>query len=573
MIGRTISHYTILEKLGQGGMGVVYKAKDVKLKRHVALKFLPPHLSRDSQAVQRFIQEAQTASALDHQNICTIHEISETDEGQLFIVMTLYQGETLKQKLQRGDIPVEQALDIAQQLCLGLQQAHTKGIIHRDIKPANIMITNDGVVKILDFGLAKLAGADITKTGSTLGTINYMSPEQTVGRVVDERTDIWSVGVVLYEMLTSVLPFKGDFEQAVIYSILNEEPEPLDRYLPDLPELHSITHHCLEKKSSDRYRHIKELYKNLSEFKVQRNHRRYGKTKPLYLKKRTRTQKLLWAVMIVLVASFTFFLFEKFFEKSDKSADERISIAILYFENDTGTPTLNHWRKALADLLITDLSQSRYFKVLSGDRLYHILQKHHLLEVQQYSSELLQLIAHEAHVDHVLVGHYSKAGDTIRINTSLHWMISGHVRVSSVEGEGEGEMFKLIDQLSMNIKSSFQLSKTALAEDPDENIGTITTSSPEALRSYSQGQRFYRMGDQEQCIAWMRKALDIDPDFAMAHWAMAQSYAEQGFYAHGYHKKRIEHIQLALDKSHRLSEREKLLIQAEFYAATDHTSD
>ena len=571
MIGQDISHYHILDKLGQGGMGVVYKAEDIKLNRYVALKFLPPHLSRDSQAVQRFIQEAQTASALDHQNICTIHEISETGEGQLFIVMAFYEGETLKQKLQRGALPVAQAVDIARQLCLGLQQAHTKGIIHRDIKPANIMITKDDVVKILDFGLAKLSGADITKRGSTLGTINYMSPEQTVGNPVDARTDMWSVGVVLYEMLTGVLPFKGDFEQAVIYSILNEQPESLGLYLPDSLELENITKHCLEKKSADRYQHIKELHKDLCGIDTRRNRGQRNRARPLSFKKRAMTHKLLWVMMIALITSFAFFVFEQFAKKPIESADERISIAILYFENDTGDTTLEHWRKALADLLITDLSQSRYFHVLSGDRLYHILQKHHLLEVQQYSSELLQLIAREARVNHVLVGHYSKAGDNIRINTSLHRMSSGNVHVSSVEGEGEHHMFDMIDRLSADIKSSFHLSESALAEDMDENIGKITTSSPEAFRCYSQGQRFYRLGDQEQCIVWMQKALDIDPDFAMAHWAMAQSYAEQGFYVHGYHQKRLEHIQHALDKSQRLSERERLLIQAEFYAATDKT--
>lgn len=574
MIGQRISHYQILEKLGPGGMGVVYKAEDVKLLRHVALKFLPQHVSRDSQAVQRFIREAQTASALDHQNICTIHEISETDEGQLFIVMTFYEGETLKQMMRHGALKVEQAVAIAQQLCLGLQQAHAKGVIHRDIKPANIMITNDGVVKILDFGLAKLVDVNITKTGSTLGTIAYMSPEQTMGREVDERTDIWSVGVVLYEMLTGLLPFKGDFEQAVIYSILNEEPEPLGLYLPDMPDLEKMTKHCLEKQSLHRYQHIKELHKDLSRFEACQNRSSLRiKSRPLSFKRRAVAPKVLWSIIILLVVSVAFLLFEKFRQKPvDVTGDDkRISIAILYFENETGVATLDHWRKALADLLITDLSQSRYFQVLSGDRLYHILDKHHLLDVQQYSSELLKLIAQDARVDHVLVGQYTKAGDNIRINTALHCTSSGNAQASSVEGVGESQMFRMIDHLSTKLKSSFHLSESALAEDMDENIGKITTSSAEAFRCYSQGQKFYLKGDQEQCIAWMQKALKIDPDFAMAHWAMAQSYAEQGFYAHGYHEKRLEHIQHALDKSNRLSEREKLHIQAEFYAATDKT--
>jgi serine/threonine protein kinase len=228
MIGQTISHYKILEKLGGGGMGVVYKAEDTKLKRTIALKFLPPVFSFDQEAKKRFINEAQTASSLQQHNICTIHDIDETKDGQIFICMDCYEGETLKKKIERGQIKTDEAIDIILQVAAGLQKAHEKGIIHRDIKPANIFITNEGVVKILDFGLAKLTGQSMmTKMGETVGTIAYMSPEQTRGELVDQRTDIWSLGVVLYEMMTGQLPFKGDYDSAMIYSILNEEPKHL----------------------------------------------------------------------------------------------------------------------------------------------------------------------------------------------------------------------------------------------------------------------------------------------------------------------------------------------------------
>ncbi len=227
MIGKTVSHYKILEKLGEGGMGDVYKAEDTKLDRIVALKFLPVELTRDKDMKTRFIHEAKAASALDHNNICVIHEIDETKEGQIFICMGYYEGETVEEKAKQGPLEIYETLDITIQIAQGLDKAHKKKIIHRDIKSANIIITKDGTAKILDFGLAKLAGQTrVTKDGSTLGTAAYMSPEQTLGKEVDHRTDIWSLGVVLYEMLTGLTPFKGDYEQAVVYSIMNEEQKP-----------------------------------------------------------------------------------------------------------------------------------------------------------------------------------------------------------------------------------------------------------------------------------------------------------------------------------------------------------
>jgi serine/threonine protein kinase len=261
MIGKTISHYKILEKLGGGGMGVVYKAEDTKLKRTVALKFLPLDLIRDDEAKARFIQEAQAASALEHNNICAIHEVDETDDGQLFIVMACYDGDTLKKKIEKGPQTIEDAIDITLQVARGLSKAHDKGIVHRDIKPANVMITDDGVVKILDFGLAKLTGQTrITKTATTMGTIAYMSPEQSRGETVDQRADIWSLGVMLYQMITGQLPFKGEFEQAVVYSILNDDPEPISKLRADVPaEIQGIIQKSLQKDVAKRHQNTEEI--------------------------------------------------------------------------------------------------------------------------------------------------------------------------------------------------------------------------------------------------------------------------------------------------------------------------
>ena len=216
--------YQIVSQLGQGGMGVVYQAHDPRLDRHVAIKLLPPDMTRDETAKQRFLQEAKAASALDHSNICTIHEINETDDGQLYLVMAHYEGETLKERIARGPLELDDAIDIATQVGQGLTEAHGAGIVHRDIKPANLLVTKTGVVKILDFGLAKLAGAEgMTQTGTTLGTVAYMSPEQLRGEDVDQRTDIWSLGVVLFEMVAGQRPFKGERLEAVSVNILQSQ--------------------------------------------------------------------------------------------------------------------------------------------------------------------------------------------------------------------------------------------------------------------------------------------------------------------------------------------------------------
>jgi predicted Ser/Thr protein kinase len=267
MIGKTISHYRVLEKLGQGGMGVVYKAEDTKLRRTVAVKFLSREVLQSEGAKARFVYEAQAAAALDHPNICTVHEIDES-EGQTFIVMAYVEGQSLKEKIASGPVRLNEAVEIAIQLAEGLQQAHEKGIVHRDVKPSNVMMSPSGRVKIMDFGLARSSErTEITKAGTTMGTIAYMSPEQARGDKVDHRTDIWSLGVVLYEMISGQLPFGGEHEHAVMYSILNKEPEPL-RDVQDgvSPELERIVMRALVKDLESRYSDIVELLDDLAEY-------------------------------------------------------------------------------------------------------------------------------------------------------------------------------------------------------------------------------------------------------------------------------------------------------------------
>ena len=264
MIGKTISHYHIIEKLGEGSMGVVYKAEDTKLRRIVALKFPPVGKLESDEQKARFVREAQAAAVLNHPNICTVHEINEAD-GYTLIAMELVKGERVRDKAQTRPLPLDEALDIAVQAALGLQAAHEKGVVHRDIKSANVMVTPKGQVKILDFGLAQVReGTQLTKSGTALGTPAYMSPEQAQAQPVDRRTDIWSLGVVIYEMLAGQLPFKGELEASVVYSVVNEEHEPPTALRSGLPvALDHIIDKALAKHPEERYQHVEEVLVDL----------------------------------------------------------------------------------------------------------------------------------------------------------------------------------------------------------------------------------------------------------------------------------------------------------------------
>ena len=331
MVGKTISHYKITEKLGSGGMGIVYKAQDLKLDRFVALKFLPPHLTTSEDEKQRFIHEAKAASALDHNNICAIHEIDETEDGQLFISMAYYEGETLDKQIKEKPLPIEDAIDIAIQIAQGLTKAHEKEIVHRDIKPANIMLTADAVVKILDFGLAKLSTqTKLTKESTTLGTVSYMSPEQAKGEDVDYRTDIWSLGVIIYEMLSGQLPFKGEYESAVIYSILNDTQESVTGLRTGVPmELERIINKCLNKNPSDRYQHVDDLIVDL-----RRSALKTSQTKPEIstTKKKSRLFISSLVVSILVCIVILYFVFLKTAEEVS-SFPERKMLVVLPFKN------------------------------------------------------------------------------------------------------------------------------------------------------------------------------------------------------------------------------------------------
>jgi serine/threonine protein kinase/tetratricopeptide (TPR) repeat protein len=394
LIGQTVAQYTILAKLGGGGMGVVYQARDAKLGRLVALKFLPPQWSHDETAKQRFIREAQAASASDHPHICTVHDIESTDDGQLFIVMAYYDGQTLKQRLESAPLGVDEALQIATELTDGLAKAHARGIVHRDVKPGNLMITEDGV-KILDFGLAKFADAlQLTIAGSTLGTVAYMSPEQARGEEADARSDLWGVGVVLYEMLTGETPFKGIYPEAISYAIRNDPTPPLKAQERGIPErVEQLVLKALQKHPADRFQTARGLARELR--LVQ------GLTVPIDLRTETvpvqtlaarSTSTRAWrsnALMAGVVAAAAVIIGALWLLKPAPS----IPIVVAPLLNQTGYPELDPFRLALTHTLTTELGDVRGVRVVPYGRLLDILRRFEAGGADLSSREAMQAIA------------------------------------------------------------------------------------------------------------------------------------------------------------------------------------
>ena len=415
MIGQTISHYRILSKLGEGGMGVVYKAHDTKLGREVALKFLPGGLTGDPRARERFIYEAKAASGIDHPNICTIYEIDETDDHRIFIAMACYEGETLKQRIARGPLETGEILDVAIQIARGLARAHEAGIIHRDIKPANIIITTRGEVKIVDFGLSKLLGlAKLTRTGMTVGTAAYMSPEQARGEEIDQRTDIWSLGVVLYEMLTGLCPFRSEYEQALIYSILNEEPAPLGSLRPDIPEeMDQLVQKAMAKVPVERFRYAGELLAELS-----------------FLAKRREAE-------------------------SDRlligAAKALPSIAVLAFTNLSADKENEYFSDGLAEDIIDALTQVPGLRVMARTSAFAFRGKE--ADVREIGARL--------NVEHILEGSVRRSGSRLRVTAQLVKASDGYHVWSQRFDREMTDVFAIQDEISQAIVEKLRLRLSA----------------------------------------------------------------------------------------------------------------
>jgi serine/threonine protein kinase/Flp pilus assembly protein TadD len=567
MIGKTISHYKITEKLGQGGMGEVYLADDLKLDRKVAIKFLPEHFSKDKDIVERFEREAKATAALNHPNIITIYDVIESD-SQICIIMEYVDGDSLRTKIDKGVSDLDEVLGITKQICEGLSEAHNADIVHRDIKPENILIDSRGRVKILDFGLAKLKGVSkLTKETSTMGTIHYMSPEQIQGKDVNHRSDIWSLGVVLHELLTGEAPFKGDYESAVHYAILNENPESIQTFRADVSsELLHVLNRSLEKNPDDRYQSVNEILIDLKRIKRDSDQvsgidipvRKSRTFEKISLKKLGIFSGTIIALVIAVLWLFDRFTPEKPLQST--IVDER-SVAVMYFDNVTGDESLDYWREALSNLMIADLSQSRYLKILSDDRLFEILSKLDQLDAVGYSTSVLREVAIQARVNYIVTGKFIKAGEMFRINMTLHNLNSpGEDRTYTFKGTGIESMYTMVDSSSKRLKTYLNLSAQQVASDFDKSVADITTKSPEAYVFYNKGREYKAKRDYERAISNLEEAIKIDTTFAMAYKTLADIYYEKNinFLSEKYTRKVMEF-------KNRLPDRERHLIQGDFY--------
>jgi tetratricopeptide (TPR) repeat protein/predicted Ser/Thr protein kinase len=525
--GSQISHYRIIEKIGEGGMGVVYKAEDIKLDRTVALKFLPPHLLCDAEARARFEHEAKAASALNHPSIATIHEIDEV-EGQCFIAMEYLEGGSLKAQLEKR-LSLTEILTLAIQIGEGLNAAHESGVTHRDIKPDNIILTRRGTAKIMDFGLAKLRGVTrLTRTGTTLGTLRYMSPEQIQGKELDQRSDIFSFGVVLYEMVTGNLPFKGEYEEAVLYSVLNETPDPLARYRADVPEgMQRIADRALTKDPEERYQHADDM---VAELRHEKRLLETGAVKTTQAgaarpaPKRSLLRILVPAVIVALVL-ILIFVFEPFRIEMgpDKQAlAQENSLAIMYFENIPDPADTAKIAQMATALLITDLSESEYVYVISRQRLYDILRLLGREGEKSIDESVAAEVAEKAGARWILTGSILKTEPNIVLTSDISETSTGRIIGAQQATGKEGEdVFAVVDRLSTAVKADLALPDPARSES-DRPVAEVTTRSQEAYRHYLEGVDYHRKLYEQEAIASFEKAIRLDSTFAMAYYGMAR---------------------------------------------------
>jgi non-specific serine/threonine protein kinase len=562
MIGTKILHYQIDERLGEGGMGVVYRATDTKLGRHVALKFLPAFVSERKEEKERFLREARTASLLDHPNIATIYEVNESD-GKLFYAMSLVEGVTLKDLRRQGPVTNKQIIQIATQIADGLAHAHDRDIVHRDIKPQNIMVTTEGRAMILDFGLARRGTQEsLSGTTSTAGTAAYISPEQAQGQPATAASDLFSLGVVLYELVAGEAPFKGDHPAAVVYSIVHEDPPPVLQVAPETPPaLAAIIESLLAKDPAKRPASAAELAESLRRVARELEFSSFsGSVRTLRRESRMGWRSLAFAAVVVLALGvWAASLLED--TPGDVEASVQYDLAVMYFNDLSSATTEQRTGEMITELIITDLSRSPYLRVLSSQRLYDILKQLDREGQTRIDQNVASDIARRARARTMITGSIATAGDRTRLTANLIEVRTGElIRAEQVEGT---DLFAMVDSLSARLTDHIAASGDIPADSSlDLSVAEATTSDPRAYIHYITGLEQYHKLEWDSALAQFDSAIALDSGFGLAYLRAGVASFSHNQAGRGYEY--LTFGRRALEEGS-LPPRESLLVQAFSY--------